>query len=327
MPRHRSDKYLQAKLSLTEILKSRSFGPGSRFSSTRNLAEQYQISLPTAQNLVNELAREGLLVIRPSSGLYMPGSPTRFERVHLLFHPRGKSPDFKFERLLLSHLSELLSTKNIPWVLSWSDRPREVIKKDYHVIFEPRSDQIARYFANIRCGGLILDKTPSTKTIGQYFDSISMDFFQAGALAGQYLKKMRCNKTAILAKRFITRVWSEQIVHGFTSILPCARSIQSGDFISDAGKLAASDCDGAACVYQRQGVTILEHFQNLKSSVPHLVVVSKPPYIADFPVPLIGVSFDEFVENAGRIIQNRMLGDSSPPVHQSIPVKVRMPRK
>jgi GntR family transcriptional regulator len=64
-------KFQQIANGLREQIKSESLAPGSRLPSEDDLAEEYSVATNTVRNAARVLEAEGLIVIRPKSGMFV----------------------------------------------------------------------------------------------------------------------------------------------------------------------------------------------------------------------------------------------------------------
>lgn len=323
MPRGRGPKYIETKRILIQRLGSAYFPPGSRFATTRSVAQTFRISQQTAQSLLSELAEEGYLERRSKSGTFLPGSTTEFRRVCLVFDPSRNSPH-SFGAVFLPRLTKALSERSIPWHLVWANKWSGAPKQDYVVLWERGGDKIQRHLAVTRQRGLILDAAPGTAASLKYFDSVSIDHFASGIMAGQILQKAPgCKRVAILAGPHGRPAWGVQPVLGFRAIWPRARVIHLNDWSHNRiepvlEKIFSHPRDAVFSCGQAPTLDLLNYCLRHSLQSPFIITADKPPRRHEFPTPLITINLDEFVEVAIRIIRNRMAGDPSIPTHQTL---------
>ena len=68
---------------------------GSRLDTVRKLMEEYTTSQRTVEQVLNELAADGLLVRRPGSGWYVRDNSAEKVRRYLLIFPAWPSPNYR----------------------------------------------------------------------------------------------------------------------------------------------------------------------------------------------------------------------------------------
>lgn len=327
MPRTISARRKDIERTLIQRIGGEHYAPGCKFMSNRAVASEFGINILTAQRILNDLAEEGRLDRRPCSGTFVPGAVTKYSRVNLLFNQMGrKAGSFKAE--VLKGLSARLSEEKIPWKLTWLERGKRTLPGEYCVTCELNSGRIDRELALMRRHGLLIGGIPSSGIHASHFDSVAVDDFNAGVLAGRYFREhVHCRSLAILANPPGQYVWAERYTQGFRSIWPRARILHPASWSARSApeylkKLFSRSYDGLLCSFWRQVLDVNEYCARHHLTPPAMVALSKPPVPPHFQVPLITVSLNEVVETAMRIISNRIAGDMSPTVHLTLAPKI-----
>jgi len=141
MGRPVTDHVAKVKQKLRAKILARAFASGQRFLSNRGIAAQLGISYQTADRIVRELVREGLLVRRAGSGTYLPGERRQLGGVQLIFHRRARRKS-SFGARLLSTIVAGLNAANVEWRMNWFDpatgRLPRLMRDRYPIIWEAR---------------------------------------------------------------------------------------------------------------------------------------------------------------------------------------------
>lgn len=327
MPREVSQKRKEIERILIQRIAGGVYSPGNKFMSNRAVATEFGVNILTAHRILNQLAEEGYLDRRACSGSFVPGSMTKFRSINLIFNALARNSG-SFNSELLNGLKKALSEQKIPWKVTWLDKSLRVKPDEYNVTYQFSQKRIDRQLAQTKMHGLLIGGIPSIGTHASYFDSVSVDYFHAGVLAGKYLKKRLAKPSvAILGNPPGRSSWVESAILGFRSVWPRARIIHPQSWsIAMApvyiAKLFTRRHEGVFCTSRRQVLDVLAYCSENKIEPPRMISMSLPPVPEQFPAPLICVSVNQVVEAASRIILNRFYGDNSPTVHLTIAPKI-----
>lgn len=319
MPRPRGPKYLEARRVLLHRLGSACFAPGSKFMTSRAVCAEFSLSLQSAHDLLSELTVDGYLERHSTAGTFIPGSSQRYRRAQIVFYPKARNPG-SFGGALRRRLLERLKDAKIPFGMSWTDKWAGASKEDYLVLWGT-DDKIERAQAAVRRRGLLLNATPGSAVSARYFDSLAIDHFTSGFLAGEVIKnKARFARVVIIANPYGRELWAQPCVLGFRSIWPRARLVHPpewGRFVMRelAAKLPLQSYEAVFCVTQQNALGLMDYCKDISCPMPLIIAMDRPPMIPAFPLPLVCFSIDDMVETALRVIRARINGDPSPPSH------------
>jgi hypothetical protein len=326
MTRKRTQHIADAKKHLVARINDGHYRPGQRFLSNRAVARRFAISYQTADILIRELVREGLLVRRPASGTYLPGSRVEQSGVLLIFHPRAKN---SFGANLLDRLTARLNKERIAWRMSWKSpdlsRTRPLGGARYPIIWDrPEAVRVA-----IRLGhnALVLNDRPPAGIGATLIDSVSVDDFSGGASAAQFLtgRPPRSRKLAILAGPADDERSAARIA-GFLSVAD-AIVITSPNWFYDgamsvADKILATGPTGIFCCNDRFAQAVLRRAADRRLPRPLVVGFDDAPVAQWLNLTTIAIPWDELVSAVIGVIKRRQSSPSSAAIAQSVSTRI-----
>jgi hypothetical protein len=323
MARTRSERIAAVKADMTARLRGGRYRPGERFLSARELASDFGISYQTADRLLNELTRDGLLERRAASGTFVPGRVRHREsgltEVRFLFASRARRPN-SFGARLQTALAERLRRDGIHWQTSWAEVTSvdEVPSDCFLVLWEAPAA-----LAACRRGGrraLLLNASPLHGLDAAGIDSVTLDDFAGGVLAAELLLQRGSrgpgrDRLAIMSGP-PGDARSDARRDGFLSRVPAASVVNAdGWYVEDGRRVAAEASrqgrDGLFCANDRLAEAILDYCRTAGVERPPLVGFDDAPVAAANDLTTIAIPWSELVSDAADIILARLSGDGS----------------
>lgn len=330
MPRGRSPKYIQARRTLIGRLQSAYFAPGARFMSNRAASQEFDLSYPTAQSLLADLAEDGYIV-RTRSGTFVPGARKQFRQARVIFDPVSMKED-TFGGAMLQPLKKRLTDASLAFACNWSDQRRAIGSDEYVVLWERGQGRVSREMALFKHRGLLLNATPAPGKAMEQFDSVAIDYFAAGELAGHFLRRPlpASSHVIIVAARPGLMGWAQQCILGFRGSWPRARTLYPTLTDPPSGqrfleKLTQTPHDAVLFFVVRHALSYFDYIKAHRLPIPQIIVIDKPPHRKDLPFPFVSVSLEQFIDCAVRIVRNRLHGDSSSASHISLGPHIYLP--
>jgi hypothetical protein len=328
MSRQRTRHIADAKRQLVARINDGHHWPGQRFLSNRAVARRFGISYQTADILIRELVQEGLLVRRPASGTYLPGSRVEQSGVLLIFHPRAKHKN-SFGANLLDRLTARLSKDRIDWRMSWKSpdpsRARPLGATRYPIIWErPEAVHVA---IRLRHNALVLNDRPPAGIGAALIDSVSVDDFSGGAYAAQFLtgRTARPRKFAVLAgpaddERSAARV------AGFLSVADAVVVTSPNWFydgaMSVADRVLATGSTGIFCCNDRLAQAVLRRAADRRLPRPLVVGFDDAPVAQWLNLTTIAIPWDELVSAVAGVVKRRQSSPSSAAIAQLVSTRI-----
>ncbi len=317
MPRSRSQKVEDIKRKLQTRLTDGVYRAGERFTSARELAENFEVSYQTADRLINELCAEGHLERRAASGTYIPGGVIDLTGVQLFWNKRARRAG-SFGARLLEGLTERLTRDRISWKITWTDNgagaaPKILVNR-FPVLWE--SPLAGNKCASANRSALLLNDRPQPGLDAAFLDSVSLDDFSGGVCAAQLLlrgSRTSTNGFAVLTGPADDRR-SNQRRDGFLSVVPRATVIVAGSWFFEDGYARATRTIEAAraglfCCNDRLAESIITYCQSNDVALPRLVGFDDAPVSERLNLTTIAVPWDEMITGAIGLIKRRLTGE------------------
>jgi len=318
MPAQRTAKVDQVRQQLIDRIRSGFYGPGDRFSSNRETAEQFGISYQTAHRLIAELCGEGLLERRPKSGTFVPGSKPNLAGVQLLFHARAAQP-WSFGSKLLEKLLEKLKDADIDVQCDLHAKKPKPAANRLPIIWE-MPEMTAACTAK-KLPAILINQRAASGLESLYVDSVSTDDFSGGVCAGQVLGERVGKKRGYVAVSGPTGdSRSDLRLQGFLSVLP-ATVVSAGNWFFDQGYAAAEQAlrsakAGIFCVNDQLAAGVLQWCVDQGRSCPPIVGFDDAPVAESLNLTTISLPWDEMLDGVIRIAKLRLAGDRAASSHQ-----------
>jgi hypothetical protein len=311
------------KADVTARLRGGRFRPGERFLSARALASDFGISYQTADRLLNELTRDGLLERRAASGTFVPGrsrhAESGFTEVRFLFASRARRPN-SFGARLQAALAERLRCDGIQWQTSWAEVTSvdEVPSDCFLVLWEAPAALTGCRRVGRRA--LLLNASPPHGLDAAVIDSVTPDDFAGGVFAAELLLQrgrpvLSRNRLAILSGP-PGDARSDARRDGFLSRAPWANVVNADGWYVEDGRRVAAEAyrhgqDGVFCANDRLAEAVLVYCRGVGAARPPLVGFDDAPVAAANDLTTIAIPWSELVSDAADIILARLGGDGS----------------
>jgi hypothetical protein len=305
------------------------------------LAGQFEISYQTADRIVRELMREGLLLRRTGSGTYIPGEKRTLISVQLVFHRRARRKSSFGARLLATVIAGL-DAANIEWRMSWFDAsagqlPRLMAGR-YPVIWE------ATPVVNLACTqqrmALLINDRPPAGLAALHLDSISVDDYSGGACAAQLLLSRLSTEVKTITnapgRQFCVLsgprgdLRSAARAAGFLSLTP-ARVVYSPDWFLEGGlacaaRAVAQGPDGIFCCNDRLAESIVRHCRAQRVAPPPLIGFDDAPIATWLGLTTMAIPWTALREAVTATVRRRLDGDTSAATSLVLPTFPQMRR-
>lgn len=328
MSRTRTPHVADAKQQLIARIQDVHHPPGQRFFSNRAVARRFGISYQTADMLLRELVQEGVLVRRPASGTYIPGTRTEPAGVLLIFHPRARHKN-SFGSFLLDQLTRRLDKERIDWRMSWttpaasSTRPLSV--RRYPIIWE--RPEAVEHAVRSKRAALLLNARPPAGVGAMLIDSISVDDFSGGAYAAQHLQATapRRRRLAVLSgpkqdPRSAARV------AGFLSVASATVIASTSWFYEGALHVAddalAAGTGGIFCCNDRLAQAVIRRAADRGLPRPRIVGFDDAPVAQWLQLTTIAIPWEELVEAVIGAIRRKQASPASAAIAQLVSTRI-----
>jgi hypothetical protein len=304
MARTRSARVVAVREQLAERLRSGVDRPGARFVSARALAAQYGVSYQTADRLLAELAKAGLLERRAAAGTFVPGAESVLCQAWLCFSPRAARPQ-SFGARLLDGLCAGLRAARLPFTVAADG---VVMPADaFPVLWEMPAARIGER------PGMLLNARPPAGLIGARLDSVAIDDFFGGACAAELLPAGTA-LAVLTGPDGDSR--SDERRAGFLSRCPHARVICAGGWGTDDGLRVAMTAieagnDGIFACNDRLAAAVQLQCQRARRPTPPLVGFDDAPVAEALGLTTIAIPWDAWIHDAVEGIGRRLSGDRS----------------
>lgn len=311
MPRPPSDRVASLRRDLRHRLQQGYVRPGDRFLSGRQLARQADVSYQTADRLIREFCELGLLRREPGSGTFVSGRSRLPEMAELVFDERARV-EGRFGAYLLARMRGALDAAGIPYRLRWGSERYQPESRTYPVIWE--SEPGYRALRQSGAFGILLNSRPPTGEEAPFVDSVEVDDFSGGRLAGEAMTRWGLVNPGLLAGPPGDRR-SERRQEGFRQLFPDGLVIHAPswhveprDGISD--RVLDAGCDGWFCANDRLAFALREAFRLDGRPSPRLLGFDDAPISREAGISTIAIPWNEFAEEVVHRIRRRLAGDN-----------------
>lgn len=321
MARPVSSHVQEVKQRLMQRLRHGAHQPGDRFLSNRAIADQFHISYQTADRVVRQMVREGLLVRRAAAGTFVPGEASPLVGALLLFDKRAKRKE-SFGARLLMRLQEALDSLHIDWRLRWID-PESSIKPRLPTDRLPVLWNLAPLLPSLIAGNrralLLNDRAPSG-VAATLLDSVEVDDFSGGACAAQLLLDRTDGERFVIVAGPEDDARSRQRVEGFLSRAPAEVLVTGGWFYEHAGAHAARALahkpDGIFCCNDRLAHGLIDHARHAGVTCPPIVGFDNAPIAERLGLTTIAIPWSELALAAAQLVRSRLRDHKSTASHR-----------
>lgn len=297
--------------------------PGARFLSARAVAALYGVSYQTSHRLLAELQAEGKLSRRAASGTFRPGDAVRLSAVQLIFHERARRAG-SFGARLLAALRERLDRDRVESKLTWCrDRPARLMPECVPVLWE--SPLALRQCVMERRSALLLNDRPPPGMDSLHVDSVGVDDFSGGTLAGQMLSR-RCGSDS----RFVIVAGPEDDRRSLARVAGCLSSLGTRTKVINAGgwylqngvevgpRVLKLGADGVFCCNDRLAQGILTVASRTAKTPPAIIGFDDAPIAESIGLTTIAIPWGEVTSAATGILRRRLTGDAGAASHQVV---------
>ncbi len=312
MPRPRSAAVTLLKAKLLTRLRDGFHGPGQPFFSTRALADRFGVSFQTAHRLLVELTDEGWLERRASAGTYVAGRRETCRGVDLWFAERARRKDSFGERLLLV-MRDTLNRQGIPHRVRWGGetmQAADLATAWYPVLWE--LPQLAAGLAADHRYVLVLEDRPGHGLAASYTDSVSVDDYSGGVVAGEWLAaQLPSSRCAILAGP-AADARNRLRIAGFLAVHPKASVVNAGSwFANDAARVVPKVLGfaGVFCANDRLASAVVAEIGKRRMHVPLVVGFDDAPISEQLNFTTIAIPWEDVAAAAVDVAKRRMAGD------------------
>lgn len=317
MARPRSRHVADVKRKLLERLADPLRQPGAPFSSARSVAASYGISYQTAHRLLSELQAEGKVSRRAASGTFGIGRAKQLAGVQLLFSERARRPG-SFGNRLLTELQTRLRSENVD-VRVTTTASAKLAGDRLPVLCE--SPVSLEACLRQKRTALLLNDRPTPGMNALHIDSVGVDDFSGGALAGELLKQhlQSENNLVVLAgpkhdRRSAARVAGFQSKLGTKAKVVWAGGWYLQNGLSVAQRVLDANPGGIFCCNDR----LAESLYTVASQRPRPAVIGfdDAPVASQLGLTTIAIPWDELVSAAVQIVHARLAGDTALASHR-----------
>jgi len=305
MARPVSAKVRAIRKELRERLVSAPPGPGRNFFSNRSLAAHYGISYQTAHRILASLAEEGLLQRRRGAPSLVAGEVERLTKVALVMGSRAYE-EGTFGSRLRGLLESALEGEGIAF-----DRvgPEAVEACAYPVFWNVEPP---RAFLEMHRFCLLLNARPALGLSAGWVDTISVDNYAGGMMAGELLRdRFGLRRTAVLGgPKGDPR--SRARIAGFRAVFPKAACLEAGSWgyrlpKGIAAELSGFKPEGVFCVNDRLAIR-LKGIYGAGGLPFRLVGFDNAPAAAEEGLSTVGIPWQGLVRAALAVIRGRLRG-------------------
>ena len=310
MARPRSEKVQQLKRHLLSRIEEGYSRPGDRFLSNRALSTQFGISYQTAHRLIAELEQEGHLLRNLGSGTYVAGDSKVPQIVDFILNSRAKEAG-TFGHYLKGLIQDTFQSRGIPFAIRYATEVVKLEHRSYPVLWEcgPGLERLMKTAGF----GMLLDEMPPTGIENPFVDSVEVDDFAGGVLAGQVFKKRwKCSDPSIFAGPKGDQR-SEKRVQGFLSVFPNACVTHSSDWhyesaLKTVDKIGKRHPTGIFCANDRLAQAIATHYRARQESPPHIMGFDNAPISQETGLSTVAIPWEEFVDAIAELAERRLKG-------------------
>ncbi len=311
MPKVRTAKIADLKEKLKQRITGGYYLPGSRFPSNREIAQRFDVSYQTADNLIREIVDEGLLHRIHGSGTYLLGESFSYQGARLIFPTRARRKG-SFGDLLKTRLHQAFAKAGIPLKSGW-DKGKK-LGPYIPIVWEQDVGFLKKQSHNPYA--VLLNQTPPQGLIASYIDAVLVDDFSGGMAAGE-LASEQCNPTqpvVLAGPQADSRCQNR--VQGFKRIHPKAKVIYAPTwFYRDGLPIAAQVLklkpDLVFCANDRLAQALCTAIRKSRNQPPKIIGFDNAPIAEELDLTTIAIPWNEMVENVLDIIQKRMAGDNA----------------
>lgn len=312
MPRPTSERVASLKRDLLHRVEHGYLRPGDRFYSNRQLAQQFGVSYQTADRIIRELCQAGTLHREKGSGTYVSGRSQIPERADLIFSPRAQTAD-SFGSHLLSAIEARLQRLGLPYRVRWATDRVRLFSQAYPVIWE--SPAAKDRLLKTQAFGLLLNNRPPPGSHAQFVDTVEVDDFSGGALAGETFRKLwRIERPCVFAgPKGDAR--SQSRLDGFRSVYPRPHTFHSRSWhyqeaLKSASHLLDDNYDGIFCANDRLAQAAKHVFTASARPLPRILGFDHAPIARREGISSIAIPWTEFAEEVADRIKRRLSGDN-----------------
>lgn len=308
MARPVSEKVKMIERELRERLASEALTPGRGFFSNRSLAAHYGVSYQTAHRILSSLAAEGLLSRRPGAASLVPGEFGAPTKVALVMASRAFE-----EGTFGNHLRGLLETAlreaGIDFTHVEPDGAEAIPGAAYPVFWNV---DLPPAFLRMQRYCLLLNARPALGLSAGWVDTISVDNYSGGLLAGELLRERFGVRRAAVLGGPEGDARSRARIAGFRSVFPRAKAFHAGSWgyrVSGTVLRALRDSapEGVFCANDRLAIRLQASLPKGNRS-PRIVGFDNTPAAAEHRLTTIAIPWKPFVAAATDIIRARLRG-------------------
>jgi DNA-binding transcriptional regulator YhcF (GntR family) len=295
---------------------------GQRFVSARYISQRFKVSYQTAHRLLAELQDLELIIRRAGSGSFIAGQKKNLRSALLVFARRAKRPG-SFGDLLLRQLIAKLEGAQLPFEVMWGPvAPKQINEDVYPVLWE--SPRLLNDLAANSRFSLVLHEKPPPGLGSLFTDSISVDDFSGGIVAGQIISRYSPQGPTVIGGP-ATDVRSQNRINGFRQIFPEARVIETGTWFfrsavrNLAAPLRALRPDALFCCSDRLAEAALVCYEVSKTTPPLVIGFDNAPIAETLGLSTIGIPWEEIARTASSVIKKRLEGSTDHAIAIVIP--------
>ncbi len=312
MARPLSPKRQKIKQDVLSRLEEGYLRPGDRFYSNRSLAQHFGISYQTAHRLISELEAEGYLQREAGSGTYVAGASQVPHTVEFFFNERSRNPG-SFGANLKQRLEHFFQLKGIPHQVQWSRASSRLTPLTYPILWE--SSSLLGRLLKTAGFGMLISQHPPSGLENPFIDSVEVDDFAGGVLAGQVLRKRwKCRQPMIFAgPKYDSR--SDSRIGGFQQVFPGSPIIHSKEWHYESAlkvveKILRTRQDGIFCANDRLAQAVQMTYRAKGKPLPVLMGFDDAPVASEIGLSTIGIPWDDFVHAVAEQARKRLDGDN-----------------
>lgn len=317
MARPVSAKTEQIMAELRGRLRSGFVSPGSAFFSNRGLAQKFGVSYQTAHRILDKLAAENLLLRQRGSGSIVAGEVPELSEIAIAFHPRAEIKD-TFGHYLREQLELEFQKRGLPFRRVRADNPERIALHQYPVFWN--IEPIPNSFLRLRRHCLVLNNRPALGLSARWVDSISVDDYAGGLIAGELLRDyFKCRKVAVVGGPSGDRRSNER-VRGFMDIFPAATRHFAGTWGRPVPRhlfteIAQLRPDGVFCVNDRLAARFQQE-SPWQGARPAIIGFDNTPTAMQHNLTTVAIPWNLLVATAADTCQRRLTGNHLPAIDQ-----------
>ena len=310
MGRPRSEKLKRIKRHVLSRIEEGYLRPGDRFFSNRALSKQFGISYQTAHRLIAELKEEGHLHRELGSGTYVAGDSQVPEVVDLILNPRARETG-SFGYYLGGLIESVFKERGIPYEARYATNSIKLKRRAYPVLWECGS--LRQRLSKTAGFGMLLDEMPPLGVENPFVDSVEVDDFAGGVLAGQVFKKRwKCREPLVFAgPKGDAR--SDKRVQGFATVFPNISTVHSRDWhyesaLKAVDRIGKSNPNGVFCANDRLAQAVSTWYQARGETAPWIMGFDNAPISQERNLSTVGIPWEEFVDAIADLARRRLNG-------------------